>query len=165
MTSEEAIKRYDLEEYLAPFQILNGNDDILFDSKEKTISDNLKGFIITTKGEEYLNNMDISNIKDWENLNLDIVFEEDEKKHIYIDYDRYIEDTSVYDKLIEKMTHEVDFYANEVKNELKANTKNAVIKIKDFENLEKKYDKETKNENIKEIEQEIDNKKEIEKDL
>ena len=94
-----------------------------------------------------------------------IVFEEDGKKHIYIDYDRYIEDTSVYDKLIEKMTHEVDFYANEVKNELKANTKNVVIKIKDFENLEKKYDKETKNENIKEIEQEIDNKKEIEKDL
>lgn len=165
MTSEEAIKRYDLEEYLAPFQILNGNDDILFDSKEKTISDNLKGFITTTKGEEYLNNMDISNIKDWENLNLDIVFEEDGKKHIYIDYDRYIEDTSVYDKLIEKMTHEVDFYANEVKNELKANTKNAVIKIKDFEILEKKYDKETKNEDIKEIEQEIDNKKEIEKDF
>ena len=165
MTSEETIKRYDLEEYLAPFQILNGNDDILFDSKEKTISDNLKGFITTTKGEEYLNNMDISNIKNWENLNLDIVFEEDGKKHIYIDYDRYIEDTSVYDKLIEKMTHEVDFYANEVKNELKANTKNAIIKIKDFENLEKKYDKEAKNEDIKEIEQEIDNKKEIEKDF
>ena len=163
MTSEEAIKRYDLEEHLAPFQILNGNDDILFDSKEKTISDNLKGFI-TTKGEEYLNNMDISNIKNWENLNLDIVFEEDGKKHIYIDYDRYIEDTSVYDKLIEKMTHEVDFYANEVKNELKANTKNYVIKIKDFENLEKKYDKETK-EAIKEIEQKINNKKEFEKDF
>lgn len=63
------------------------------------------------------------------------------------------------------MTHEVDFYASEVKNELKANTKNTVIKIKDFENLEKKYDKETKNENIKEIEQEIDSKKEIEKDF
>ena len=65
MTSEEAIKRYDLEEYLAPFQILNGNDDILFDSKEKTISDNLKGFITTTKGEEYLNNMDIGKILIW----------------------------------------------------------------------------------------------------
>ena len=165
MTSEEAIKRYDLEEHLAPFQIINANEELLFDSKEKTISDNLQGFIITTKGQEYLDNMDICNIKDWENLNLDIVFEEDGKKHIYIDYDRYIEDTSVYDELTEKMTHEVDFYASEVKNELKANTKNYVIKIKDFENLEKKYDKEAKNEDIKEIEQEIDSKKEIEKDF
>ena len=165
MTSEEAIKRYDLEEHLAPFQIINANEELLFDSKEKTISDNLQGFIITTKGQEYLDNMDIYNIKDWENLNLDIVFEEDGKKHIYIDYDRYIEDTSVYDELTEKMTHEVDFYASEVKNELKANTKNYVIKIKDFENLEQKYDKEAKNEDIKEIEQEIDSKKEIEKDF
>ena len=164
MTNEEAIKRYDLEEHLAPFQIINENEELLFDSKEKTISDNLQGFIITTKGQEYLDNMDIFNIKDWENLNLDIVFEEDGKKHIYIDYDRYVEDTSVYDKLTEKMTHEVDFYANEVKNELKANTKNYVIKIKDFENLEKKYDKETK-EAIKEIEQKINNKKEFEKDF
>lgn len=165
ITSEEAIKRYDLEKYLAPFQILNGNDDILFDSKEKTISDNLQGFIITTKGEEYLNNMDISNIKDWENLNLDIVFEEDGKKHIYIEYDRYIEDTSVYDKLIEKMAQEVDFYANEVKKDLLKYKTDGIIKIKDFENLEQKYDKEAKNEDIKEIEQEIDSKKEIEKDF
>jgi possible relaxase len=165
MTSEEAIKRYDLEEHLAPFQIINGNDDILFDSKEKTISDNLQGFIITTKGEEYLNNMDISNIKDWENLNLDIVFKEDGKKHIYIEYDRYIEDTSVYEKLIEKMAQEVDFYANEVKKDLLKYKTDDIIKIKDFENLEQKYDKEAKNEDIKEIEQEIDSKKEIEKDF
>ena len=164
MTSEEAIKRYDLEEHLAPFQIINGNDDILFDSKEKTISDNLQGFIITTKGEEYLNNMDISNIKDWENLNLDIVFEEDGKKHIYIEYDRYIEDTSVYEKLIEKMAQEVDFYANEVKKDLLKYKTDDIIKIKDFENLEKKYDKGTK-EAIKELEQEINNKKEFEKDF
>ena len=165
MTSEEAIKRYDLEEHLALFQIINGNDDILFDSKEKTISDNLQGFIITTKGEEYLNNMDISNIKDWENLNLDIVFKEDGKKHIYIEYDRYIEDTSVYEKLIEKMAQEVDFYANEVKKDLLKYKTDDIIKIKDFENLEQKYDKEAKNEDIKEIEQEIDSKKEIEKDF
>ena len=109
--------------------------------------------------------MDISNIKDWENLNLDIVFEEDGKKNIYIDYDRYIEDTSVYEKLIEKMAQEVDFYANEVKNDLLKYKTDGIIKIKDFENLEQKYGKETENENIKEVEQEIDNKKEFEKDF
>lgn len=96
---------------------------------------------------------------------MDIVFKEDGKKHIYIEYDRYIEDTSVYEKLIEKMAQEVDFYANEVKKDLLKYKTDGIIKIKDFENLEQKYDKEAKNEDIKEIEQEIDSKKEIEKDF
>lgn len=165
LTSEQMIKRYDLEDYLAPFQILNENEDILFDSEEKNVSENLKGFIITVKGQEFWDNMDISKVSEWENLNLDIVFEDGGKKHTYIDFDEYVRGTDyLYNKLISKMESEVDFYANEVKNDLLKYKTDGIIKTEVLEILEKKYDKET-NEDTKEIEQEIDNKNEIEKDF
>ena len=61
----EIIKKYNLYENLPAFKIYNENGSEIFNNKTGYIAED---YIVNLIGQEYWDNMDINNIKDWENL-------------------------------------------------------------------------------------------------
>ena len=86
----EIIKKYNLHENLPAFKIYNENGSEIFNNKTGYIAED---YIISIVGQEYWDNMDINNIKDWENLGVIIAYGNDENE--YIDYTDYAEETVI----------------------------------------------------------------------
>ena len=86
----EIIKKYNLYENLPAFKIYNENGSEIFNNKTGYIAED---YIISIVGQEYWDNMDINNIKDWENLGVIIAYGNDENE--YIDYTDYAEETVI----------------------------------------------------------------------
>ena len=86
----EIIKKYNLYENLPAFKIYNENGSEIFNNKTGYIAED---YIISIVGQEYWDNMDINNIKDWENLGVIIAYGNDENE--YTDYADYAEETVI----------------------------------------------------------------------
>lgn len=86
----EIIKKYNLYENLPAFKIYNENGSEIFNNKTGYIAED---YIISIVGQEYWDNMDINNIKDWENLGVIIAYGNNENQ--YIDYTDYAEETVI----------------------------------------------------------------------
>ena len=86
----EIIKKYNLYENLPAFKIYNENGSEIFNNKTGYIAED---YIVNLIGQEYWDNMDINNIKDWENLGVIIAYGNNENQ--YIDYTDYAEETVI----------------------------------------------------------------------
>ena len=86
----EIIKKYNLYENLPVFKIYNENGNEIFNNKTGYIAED---YIISIVGQEYWDNMDINNIKDWENLGVIIAYGNNENE--YTDYADYAEETVI----------------------------------------------------------------------
>ena len=86
----EIIKKYNLYENLPAFKIYNENGSEIFNNKTGYIAED---YIISLVGQEYWDNMDINNIKDWENLGVIIAYGTNENQ--YTDYADYAEETVI----------------------------------------------------------------------
>ena len=86
----EIIKKYNLYEDLPAFKIYNENGSEIFNNKTGYIAED---YIISLVGQEYWDNMDINNIKDWENLGVIIAYGTNENQ--YTDYADYAEETVI----------------------------------------------------------------------
>ena len=86
----EIIKKYNLYEDLPAFKIYNENGSEIFNNKTGYIAED---YIISVVGQEYWDNMDINNIKDWENLGVIIAYGTNENQ--YTDYADYAEETVI----------------------------------------------------------------------
>ena len=86
----EIIKKYNLYEDLPTFKIYNENGSEIFNNKTGYIAED---YIISLVGQEYWDNMDINNIKDWENLGVIIAYGTNENQ--YTDYADYAEETVI----------------------------------------------------------------------
>ena len=86
----EIIKKYNLYENLPAFKIYNENGNEIFNNKTGYIAED---YIISIVGQEYWDNMDINNIKDWENLGVIIAYGNNENE--YTDYADYAEETVI----------------------------------------------------------------------
>ena len=89
----EIIEKYNLYENLPAFKIYNENGNEIFNNKTGYIAED---YIISILGQEYWDNMDINNIKDWENLGVIIAYGNNENEYIdYADYADYAEETVI----------------------------------------------------------------------
>ena len=88
--SEIIIEKYNLYENLPAFKVYNENGSEIFNNKTGYIAED---YIISIVGQEYWDNMDINNIKDWENLGVIIAYGSNENQ--YTDYADYAEETVI----------------------------------------------------------------------
>ena len=88
--SEIIIEKYNLYENLPAFKIYSENGNEIFNNKTGYIAED---YIISIVGQEYWDNMDINNIKDWENLGVIIAYGNNENE--YTDYADYAEETVI----------------------------------------------------------------------
>ena len=87
----EIIKKYNLYENLPAFKIYNENGNEIFNNK--TGYNMAEDYIIDLMGQEYWDNMNINNIKDWENLGVIIAYGINENQ--YTNYEDYAEETVI----------------------------------------------------------------------
>lgn len=88
--SEIIIEKYNLYENLPAFKIYSENGNEIFNNKTGYIAED---YIISIVGQEYWDNMDINNIKDWENLGVIIAYGNNENQ--YTNYEDYAEETVI----------------------------------------------------------------------
>ena len=86
----EIIEKCNLHENLPAFKIYNENGSEIFNNKTGYIAED---YIISIVGQEYWDNMDINNIKDWENLGVIIAYGINENQ--YTNYEDYAEETVI----------------------------------------------------------------------
>lgn len=155
LSNEELVEKFDLKEKLPVFQVMNENG-LVYTNDEMNIEDNflsknfnnLKKQIIEIKGQEYLDNMDMRDIRSWEELansgTIQIYYnEKDEKGNCELinytgfeyEYINYSQETVI--KEIEERFTEV---GKEIKEELKSLVKDGkYIENKDNKALYLKY--------------------------
>ena len=91
--SEIIIEKYNLYENLPEFKVYSENGNEIFNNKTGYIAED---YIISVVGQEFWDNMDINNIKDWENLGVIIAYANDENEYTdYTDYTDYVEKTVI----------------------------------------------------------------------
>ena len=150
LSNEELVEKFDLKEKLPVFQVMNENG-LVYTNDKMNNEDNLlsKNFnnskkqIIEIKGQEYLDNMDMNDIRSWEELansgTVQIYYnEKDEKGNCELinytgfeyEYINYSQETVI--KEIEERFTEV---GKEIKEELKS-------LVKDGKYIENKDNKE-----------------------
>lgn len=135
----ELVKKYDLYNTLPPFQIFT--DELIYDSETGEGNSELaKNLIISAKGEEFWDNMNLKDIREWEELfNLEII-------NIAVAVDNDFNGYNGYD----------DYSKETIKEFLEVNTSLA-------KELEKAYNKHSKEKVKDELEEETT--KEVEKDF
>lgn len=135
----ELVKEYDLYNTLPPFQIFT--DELIYDSETGEGNSELaKNLIISAKGEEFWDNMNLKDIREWEELfNLEII-------NIAVAVDNDFNGYNGYD----------DYSKETIKEFLEVNTSLA-------KELEKAYNKHSKEKVKDELEKETT--KEVEKDF
>jgi hypothetical protein len=135
----ELVKEYDLYNTLPPFQIFT--DELIYDSETGEGNSELaKNLIISAKGEEFWDNMNLKDIREWEELfNLEII-------NIAVAVDNDFSGYNGYD----------DYSKETIKEFLEVNTSLA-------KELEKAYNKHSKEKVKDELEEETT--KEVEKDF
>lgn len=155
LSNEELVEKFNLKEKLPVFQVMNENGLVYTNDKmnneDNLLSknfNNLKKQIIEIKGQEYLDNMDMNDIRSWEELanlgTVQIYYNEKNEKGDYelinytgfqYEYINYSQETVV--KEIEERFTEV---GKEIKEELKSLVKDGkYIKNKDNKELYLKY--------------------------
>lgn len=155
LSNEELVEKFNLKEKLPIFQVMNENG--LVYTKDKVNNEdssilknfnNLKKQIIEIKGQEYLDNMDMNDIRSWEELvssgTVQIYYNKKDEKGDYelinytgfeYEYTNYSQETVV--KEIEERFTEV---GKEIKEELKSLVKDGkYIENKDNKELYLKY--------------------------
>lgn len=155
LSNEELVEKFNLKEKLPVFQVMNENGLVYTNDKmnneDNLLSknfNNLKKQIIEIKGQEYLDNMDMRDIRSWEELansgTIQIYYNEKDEKGNYelinytgfeYEYINYSQETVI--KEIEERFTEV---GKEIKEELKSLVKDGkYIENKDNKELYLKY--------------------------
>lgn len=188
VSTEDLVKKYNLEDKLPAFRVFTdegmafASDDGGYgyqDSKGRMIEpderEKMEETIIDLKSKEYLDNMDMYNVKSWEDLNntgmIQVYFERYDRYQFgdvaYTDYDDYAKPT-VDDKLKEVFAEKLEEMIKDVKEIVE---KEDYIKEENLDKLKEKYQKEVDNVEKEYKELKKDNKskdeyeeKEIEKD-
>ena len=139
----ELVKEYDLYNTLPPFQIFTFTDELIYDSETGEGNSELaKNLIISAKGEEFWDNMNLKDIREWEELfNLEII-------NIAVAVDNDFNGYNGYD----------DYSKETIKEFLEVNTSLA-------KELEKAYNKYSKEKVKVKDELEEETTKEVEKDF
>ena len=168
-TLEDLVERFDLG--MSDFKIYTKDDEILFDSKDKFHNTSkIREFVVANKDEEFWNDMNIYNAEDWESLLQDekvigIISRNSEPFNNYVDYCCDIFDEG---ERYNKIQDELSIYADELRQEIKENTKDNVITKENFDKLKEKYeveDYEVEKEEIEEIEKNEEKEKTNEKEI
>lgn len=92
--SYKLVEEYDLFDTLPPFQVIQ--EDIIYDSSSGEGDTYLaKSLIIDVKGEEYWDNMNVKDIKQWENTGLFTIYYTDSMDNFkeFAGYEDYSKDT------------------------------------------------------------------------
>lgn len=168
-TLEDLVERFDLG--MSDFKIYTKDDEILFDSKDKFHNTSkIREFVVANKDEEFWNDMNIYNAEDWESLLQDekvigIISRNFEPFNNYVDYCCDIFDEG---EIYNKIQDELSIYADELRQEIKENTKDNVITKENFDKLKEKYeveDYEVEKEEIEEVEKNEEKEKTNEKEI
>ena len=162
VSTEDLVKKYNLEDKLPAFRVFTdegmafASDDGGYgyqDSKGRMIEpderEKMEETIIDLKSKEYLDNMDMYNIKSWEDLNntgmIQVYFEGYDGYQFgdvaYTDYDDYAKPT-VDDKLKEVFAEKLEEMIKDVKEIVE---KEDYIKEENLDKLKEKYQKEVDN--------------------
>lgn len=162
VSTEDLVKKYNLEDKLPAFRVFTdegmafASDDGGYgyqDSKGRMIEpderEKMEETIIDLKNKEFLDNMDMYDIKSWEDLNntgmLQVYFEGYDGYQFgdvaYTDYDDYAKPT-VDDKLKEVFAEKLEEMIKDVKEIVE---KEDYIKEENFDKLKEKYQKEVDN--------------------
>ena len=162
VSTEDLVKKYNLEDKLPAFRVFTdegmafASDDGGYgyqDSKGRMIEpderEKMEETIIDLKSKEYLDNMDMYDIKSWEDLNntgmIQVYFEGYDGYQFgdvaYTDYDDYAKPT-VDDKLKEVFTEKLEEMIKDVKEIVE---KEDYIKEENLDKLKEKYQKEVDN--------------------
>ena len=95
----ELVKKYKLYNTLPQFQVYNSSGELLYDNKNNYNDiDNIEDYVTDLKGEEYWNNMNLKDIKEWEelynsgNINIAVDIETNDFNE-YNGYDDYSKET------------------------------------------------------------------------
>lgn len=162
VSTEDLVKKYNLEDKLPAFRVFTdegmafASDDGGYgyqDSKGRMIEpderEKMEETIIDLKSKEYLDNMDMYDIKSWEDLNntgmIQVYFEGYDGYQFgdvaYTDYDDYAKPT-VDDKLKEVFAEKLEEMIKDVKEIVE---KEDYIKEENLDKLKEKYQKEVDN--------------------
>ena len=134
----ELVEKYDLYDILPQFQIIT--DDIIYDSSSGEGDTYLaKSLIIDVKGEEYWDNMNVKDIKQWENTGLFTIYYTDSMDNFkeFTGYEDYSKDTIKH--FLKENTEVAEELAREYMQEQDSDSKTK--DSKDYE-VEKKKDRE-----------------------
>lgn len=134
----ELVEKYDLYDTLPQFQIIT--DDIIYDSSSGEGDTYLaKSLIIDVKGEEYWDNMNVKDIKQWENTELFTIYYTDSMNNFkeFAGYEDYSKDTIKH--FLKENTEVAEELAREYMQEQDSDSKTK--DSKDYE-VEKKKDRE-----------------------
>ena len=159
---EELVERFELE--TPDFEIYSKDGELLYNSFTKEKSDKLETIIKEARGEEFWNDMNLSEAKSWESL-LDESFVEIVSKNTKENYDNYtdfISEEMVGEKLDNEIFNENMLYIEDLRLNLIANSEYNVISKEKLDNLKEKYiGKDFKSEYEDEIKGIVKNDKEI----
>ena len=134
----ELVEKYDLYDTLPQFQIIT--DDIIYDSSSGEGDTYLaKSLIIDVKDEEYWDNMNVKDIKQWENTGLFTIYYTDSMDNFkeFAGYEDYSKDTIKH--FLKENTEVAEELAREYMQEQDSDSKTK--DSKDYE-VEKKKDRE-----------------------
>ena len=142
----DLVEERNLQDKLPPFQIITENGIGL--DEDKNISDELKNLILDVKGEEYWDNLNLKDIRNFEEFaDLGVVnilvtdIEKDEFKE-YTNYNDYISST-VKEELSKDFKNKLSKgNIEEFENELKDKVLNKVSSDKSIKNKDKEFTKE-----------------------
>lgn len=116
----EIIEKYNLYENLPQFKIYSQSGNEIFNNK--TGYNIAEDYVISLAGQEFWDNMDINNIKDWENLGV-IAYANDENEYTdYTDYTDYVEKTVI--NYLKEHKEEIDKLEREFNSKASTVTKN-----------------------------------------
>lgn len=141
----DLVEERNLQDKLPPFQIITENGIGL--DENKNISDELKNLILDVKGEEYWNNLNLRDVRNFEELaDLEIVsilvtdIEKDEFKE-YTNYNDYISST-VKEELSKEFKNKLSKgNIEEFENELKDKVLTKVSSDKSIKSVDKEFTK------------------------
>ena len=161
--SYKLIEKYDLFDALPQFKVTLNEESILFDSETGEGDIELAKNLIRAKGEEYRDNIDLKDIRTWEDVKMITTYYYDSYDELnrYNDYNEYSRDT--IKQFLEENTSIAEELAY-IYNMQDSNSKTYEdTKVASVESVEKQV--ETKKEQAEEEKQELDSKekeKEIE---
>lgn len=168
-TLEDLVERFDMK--MPDFKIYTKDNEILFDSKDKHHNFlKIREVVVPNKGEEFWEDMNLYNVKNWESLLQDekvigIISRNSEPFNNYVDYCCDIFDEG---EIYNKIQDELSIYADELRQEIKENTKDNIISKENLDKIKEKYkveDYEVEKEEIEEIEKNEEKEKTNEKEI
>ena len=168
-TLEDLVERFDMK--MPDFKIYTKDNEILFDSKDKHHNFlEIREVVVPNKGEEFWEDMNLYNVKNWESLLQDekvigIISRNSEPFNNYVDYCCDIFDEG---EIYNKIQDELSIYVEELRQEIKENTKDNIISKENLDKLKEKYeveDYEVEKEEIEEIEKNEEVEKTNEKEI